>query len=54
MLQSEQNIDELINSVASKGGTTTAALNEFNNKDNSLFDITLKAVKSALERSKDL
>ncbi len=51
MLLKEDNIDQLISNVTSKGGTTQAALDVF---DGSLQDLTLKAIKAAFERSKDL
>lgn len=43
---------ELMNKVASKGGTTEAALNIF--KEKKMDDILRNAIKSAISRSKDL
>jgi len=54
MLLEEQNIEQLIDNVASKGGTTRAALDVFNDEENSLSQLTQKAVKSALKRSIEL
>jgi len=47
--------DDLIKSVASKGGTTEAALNIFNNsKSNSLKELVESAIEAAFQRSKEL
>lgn len=54
MLQENNNIDELINNVTSKGGTTQAALEQFNNPDKSLQKLTQEAVKSAFKRAGEL
>ena len=45
-------LDELIQSVASKGGTTEAALNEFENHQ--LNDIIGKAISAAAKRAEEL
>lgn len=51
-LKSQKNIQELIKMVASKGGTTEAALKVFNKRK---FQQTVKeAVKAAAKRSKEL
>ena len=54
MLLNEDNIDELINSVTSKGGTTQAALEEFNNSNNSLEDLVFKSINAAFNISNKL
>lgn len=54
MLLKENDLDLLINNVTSKGGTTAAALDVFNNPKKSLKSLTLKAVKAAFKRSKTL
>lgn len=54
MLENEENIDQLINNVTSKGGTTSAALAEFNSEPNSLSNLTKNAINAALNRSKEL
>ncbi|MBQ9513488.1 MAG: pyrroline-5-carboxylate reductase [Clostridia bacterium] len=48
----DKSIEELINAVCSKGGTTIEAMNSFEN-DN-LLKITEKAVESCIKRSKEL
>jgi pyrroline-5-carboxylate reductase len=53
MLLNEDNIDQLIDNVTSKGGTTKAALDVFR-KEGSLQNITSEAVKAALKRSREL
>lgn len=52
LLRENNNISELIKQVASKGGTTEAALNKF--KGLSLDKIWLQAVQAAYRRSQDL
>jgi pyrroline-5-carboxylate reductase len=47
------NFQDLINKVSSKGGTTEAAINEFN-KDNILENIFQKALNAAKTRSEEL
>jgi pyrroline-5-carboxylate reductase len=48
----EVDLDELIKGVASKGGTTEAALNYFN--ANNLDKILINGIKSAENRGKEL
>ena len=48
----DKSIEELINAVCSKGGTTIEAMKSFEN-DN-LLKITEKAVESCIKRSKEL
>ncbi len=52
LLKENQDYHGLIKQVASKGGTTEAALNKF--KELSLDRIWLKAVRAAYRRSQDL
>ena len=52
-LQSDQNLDEMITSVASKGGTTEAAL-EVLQKNNKFKKVLFDAVKAANKRSASL
>ncbi|MGE0568627.1 MAG: pyrroline-5-carboxylate reductase, partial [Bacteroidia bacterium] len=52
MNANEKSTTELIASVASKGGTTEAALNSFN--DDNLKEVIKKAVKSAEIRAREL
>ena len=54
MLLNESDIDNLIKSVTSKGGTTASALEVFNNKENSLEDLVDKAVQAAFKRASKL
>lgn len=49
---SDKNLEELISDVASKGGTTEAALNTF--QENSLKDILKKGILSAEKRAREL
>lgn len=49
---SDKNLDELIKEVASKGGTTEAALKVFN--ENSLKEILENGILSAENRAKEL
>jgi pyrroline-5-carboxylate reductase len=49
---SKLSIDEMIKSVASKGGTTEAALNKFEGAD--LGNNIVKALKAAENRAKEL
>jgi pyrroline-5-carboxylate reductase len=49
---SEKNLEELIKDVASKGGTTEAALKTFN--ENHLKDILLNGILNAEKRAKQL
>ncbi|WP_144281192.1 pyrroline-5-carboxylate reductase [Chryseobacterium echinoideorum] len=49
---SEKNLEELIKDVASKGGTTEAALKTFN--ENHLKDILLNGILNAEKRAKEL
>jgi len=53
IVKQEDNLDELIKNVTSKGGTTEAALNTFY-ADNSLSDLIEKSLGAATQRSKDL
>jgi len=52
LLNENQDCGELIKQVASKGGTTEAALNKF--KELSLDKVWLKGVQAAYKRSQDL
>jgi pyrroline-5-carboxylate reductase len=52
MAETGQNEEALIAQVKSKGGTTEAALNNFN--DNNLQEITQNALSAAYNRSKEL
>lgn len=54
MIQSskDKSLDELINAVCSKGGTTIQAINTFN--DLNLSDIIDKAITACINRSKEL
>lgn len=52
VLNSDKPIDELINAVCSKGGTTLEAVKVFN--DNDLHGIIEKAVDACVKRSKEL
>jgi pyrroline-5-carboxylate reductase len=49
---SEKNLEELINDVASKGGTTEAALKTF--EDSSLKEILKQGILNAEKRAKEL
>lgn len=49
---SDKNLEELINDVASKGGTTEAALRTFN--ENNLKEILKKSILNAEKRAKEL
>lgn len=49
---SDKNLDDLIKDVASKGGTTEAALKTF--EDNQLAEIIQKGILNAEQRAKDL
>ncbi len=51
-LNSDKSLDELINAVCSKGGTTIEAINVY--KDNNLTDITKRAVDACVKRSAKL
>ena len=48
----DKTLDELINAVCSKGGTTIEAVKVYN--ENNLEDISLKAVNACVKRSKEL
>ena len=48
----EKTIDELINAVCSKGGTTIEAVKVYN--ENNLSDITKKAINACIGRAKEL
>ena len=52
LLDDTSNLDELINKVASKGGTTEAALKVF--KDSSIDQIWRGAIQTAYKRAKEL
>lgn len=52
MQKYEMNADDLIKMVASRGGTTEAALNKFDEKD--LQKIVFESVGSAVKRSKEM
>jgi pyrroline-5-carboxylate reductase len=52
MNNSKQSLDEMIKMVASKGGTTEAALNSF--EENSVGKNIIEALKSAEKRAKEL
>ena len=52
MNTSENNLDDLINSVASKGGTTEAALSVF--KDQKLKETIVNGIIAAEKRAKEL
>lgn len=52
LLNSEQSIDELINAVCSKGGTTIEAIKVFN--ENDLTKITDEAIESCISRAIEL
>lgn len=52
MNTSESNLNDLINSVASKGGTTEAALSKFNELN--LKDTIIKGILEAEKRAKEL
>lgn len=49
---SDKNLEELINDVASKGGTTEAALKTF--EDNNFKGILQKGILNAEKRAKEL
>lgn len=49
---SDKSLEQLIQDVASKGGTTEAALKTFN--DNSLKDILKNGILNAEKRAKEL
>ena len=51
-LNSDKSIDELINAVCSKGGTTIEAINVFNSGN--LNDLTKKAIDACIKRSEEL
>lgn len=53
MKDSKEDLDQMIKNVASKGGTTEAALEVFN-QDNAMQDIINNAINAAYERSKEL
>ncbi len=48
----DKSLDELINAVCSKGGTTIQAVNVYN--ESGLSDITEKAIDACIKRSKEL
>ena len=50
----ESDIDNLINNVTSKGGTTKAALDILQNQDNSMQNMIEKAADAAFNRAKEL
>lgn len=52
ILSSEKSLDELINAVCSKGGTTIEAINIFNN--NNIESIIEKAISACEKRAKEL
>jgi len=52
MNNSDKNLDELILSVKSRGGTTEAALNQF--EKNNFFDIVVNALFAAKNRAQEL
>lgn len=52
MQNKDKTLDELINSVCSKGGTTIEAIKTYN--ENHLDEITKKAVEACVNRSKEL
>lgn len=54
MMLDEDDLEQLIKNVTSKGGTTAAALDVFNKPKKSLYNIILKSVKAAFKRSKEL
>lgn len=49
---SDKSLDELINAVCSKGGTTIQAVNVYN--ESGLMEITEKAIDACVNRSKEL
>ncbi len=51
-LNADKSLDELINAVCSKGGTTIEAVNVFNGE--SLNDLTKKAIDACVKRSEEL
>ena len=48
----DKSLDDLINAVCSKGGTTIEAVNVYN--DSGLSEITDKAISACIKRSKEL
>lgn len=52
LFNDEKNLDELINAVCSKGGTTIEAIKVYN--DSGLTEITNKAVDACVKRAKEL
>ncbi len=52
LLNSDQSIDELIDAVCSKGGTTIEAINVFN--ENNLNEITNKSIEACIARAIEL
>jgi pyrroline-5-carboxylate reductase len=48
----EKSLDELVNAVASKGGTTEAALKQF--KEGKLSETLIQGIRAAEERAKEL
>ena len=52
IIEKNKDSDNIISSIASKGGTTQAALAEL--KDNKINNIILKAIKKAYKKSQNI
>ena len=52
LIKENNNLDKIIDAVASKGGTTEAALSEF--KKNKINKIFLKGIVNAYKKSKNI